>query len=243
MSTKKTATKKVARKRSIKTELEVSNEEVPSTTEVAPKKKTARKAVKRTEEPVTAPAPTENTERKEPVQGVRDVRTQKSEEQQPSAETASSQAPQQDDFRKEVQSENSDQENNGQNKGRNRRGRRNRDKGEQQQPQQQPQQAQIDDKELSKKAWKVFIGEVNEEGLALIGDKEGRELAKRSFRLAEIFLEEQGRRTAPKQQPQQRRQRQERPAEEKRERVKPAPTPVVAEAPVAQQAQEPKGEE
>lgn len=61
------------------------------------------------------------------------------------------------------------------------------------QPQQGPRIA-VDPEELSKKAWRIFLGEVGEEGLALIGDQDAREISRRSFRLAEIFLEEQGRR-------------------------------------------------
>jgi hypothetical protein len=46
---------------------------------------------------------------------------------------------------------------------------------------------------LAKKAWKIFLAEVSEEGVALISDHDARELSKRCFRLAEIFIEEQGR--------------------------------------------------
>jgi len=47
---------------------------------------------------------------------------------------------------------------------------------------------------LAKKAWKIFLSEVSEEGVALISDQDARELSKRCFRLAEIFMDEQGRR-------------------------------------------------
>ena len=53
----------------------------------------------------------------------------------------------------------------------------------------------VDSDDLAKKAWKIFQSEVAEEGLALIGDQDARELSRKSFRLAEIFLEEQSRRT------------------------------------------------
>jgi hypothetical protein len=53
----------------------------------------------------------------------------------------------------------------------------------------------IDQEDLAKKAWKIFLGEIGEEGLALVGDQEGRELSRRSFKLAEIFLEEKARRS------------------------------------------------
>jgi len=52
----------------------------------------------------------------------------------------------------------------------------------------------LDPEEVSKRAWKIYLGEVSEEGLALINDTTAREMAKRSFRLAEIFIEEQSRR-------------------------------------------------
>ncbi|BCU75716.1 hypothetical protein [Luteolibacter sp. LG18] len=65
----------------------------------------------------------------------------------------------------------------------------------QQQPQhQQGPRIQVDPDDLAKKAWRIFLNEVGEEGLALIGDQDAREISRRSFKLAEIFLEEQGRR-------------------------------------------------
>lgn len=54
---------------------------------------------------------------------------------------------------------------------------------------------QLDPEDLAKKAWKIFQSEVAEEGLALIGEQDARELSRKSFRLAEVFLEEQARRT------------------------------------------------
>jgi len=62
------------------------------------------------------------------------------------------------------------------------------------QPQQAP-RVPLDLEEVSKKAWKIFLSEVSEEGLALIGDNDARDLTRRSFRLAEIFLEEKARRS------------------------------------------------
>lgn len=52
----------------------------------------------------------------------------------------------------------------------------------------------IDPDLLAKKAWKIFLAEVSEEGVALIGDNDARELTRRCFRLAELFLEEESRR-------------------------------------------------
>jgi hypothetical protein len=47
---------------------------------------------------------------------------------------------------------------------------------------------------LAKSAWKIFLAEISEEGVALVGDHDARDLARRCFRLAEIFHEEQARR-------------------------------------------------
>jgi hypothetical protein len=52
----------------------------------------------------------------------------------------------------------------------------------------------LDADQLARKAWKIFLSEVSEEGLALIDDQDAREISRRSFRLAEIFLEEAARR-------------------------------------------------
>ncbi|NJM36681.1 MAG: hypothetical protein HC845_01725 [Akkermansiaceae bacterium] len=59
---------------------------------------------------------------------------------------------------------------------------------------QQPQRAKIDPEQLSKMAWKIYLAEVSEEGVALISDGDARDLSRRCFRLAEIFIEEQMRR-------------------------------------------------
>lgn len=52
----------------------------------------------------------------------------------------------------------------------------------------------LDSDQVSKKAWRIYLSEVSEEGLALINDQDARELSRRSFRMAEIFLEEEARR-------------------------------------------------
>ncbi len=57
-----------------------------------------------------------------------------------------------------------------------------------------PPRVKVDAEQLAKFAWKIYLAEVSEEGVALIGDNDARELSRRCFRLAEIFLEEQGRR-------------------------------------------------
>ncbi len=62
------------------------------------------------------------------------------------------------------------------------------------QPQHQPQRPKIDPELLTKMAWKIYLAEVSEEGVALIGDNDAKDLSRRCFRLAEIFIEEQSRR-------------------------------------------------
>lgn len=51
-----------------------------------------------------------------------------------------------------------------------------------------------DPSKVAKNAWKIFLAEVSEEGVALIADNDARELARRCFRLSEIFLEEEEKR-------------------------------------------------
>lgn len=60
---------------------------------------------------------------------------------------------------------------------------------------QQPQspRAKVDPEILNKMAWKIYLAEVSEEGVALIGDNDAKDLSRRCFRLAEIFIEEQSR--------------------------------------------------
>jgi hypothetical protein len=64
-------------------------------------------------------------------------------------------------------------------------------------PQSQPTpggRLKLNPEDLSKKAWKIFLAEVSEEGISLISDNDARDFSRRCFRLAEIFLEEQKRR-------------------------------------------------
>ena len=53
----------------------------------------------------------------------------------------------------------------------------------------------VDPDKVANKAWKIYLAEVSEEGVALIGDNDARELTRRCFRLAEIFLEEEQRKS------------------------------------------------
>lgn len=59
---------------------------------------------------------------------------------------------------------------------------------------QSPPRPKLDQEMIAKLSWKIFLAEVSEEGVALIGDNDARELSRRCFRLAEIFIEEQSRR-------------------------------------------------
>lgn len=61
-------------------------------------------------------------------------------------------------------------------------------------PPQAPQRPRVDPETLTKMAWKIYLAEISEEGVALIGDNDAKELSRRCFRLAEIFIEEQSRR-------------------------------------------------
>lgn len=61
-------------------------------------------------------------------------------------------------------------------------------------PPNKSQRSRLDPEKVANKAWKIFLAEVSEEGVALIGDNDARELSRRCFRLAELFLEEQQRR-------------------------------------------------
>jgi hypothetical protein len=61
-------------------------------------------------------------------------------------------------------------------------------------PQPHAPRVKVDSELLAKFAWKIYLAEVSEEGVALIGDNDAKDLSRRCFRLAEIFLEEQGRR-------------------------------------------------
>lgn len=64
-------------------------------------------------------------------------------------------------------------------------------------PQPRPSQhnrPKVDPEKLAKLALKIYLAEVCEEGVALIGDSDAKELSRRCFRLAEIFIEEESRR-------------------------------------------------
>jgi len=68
---------------------------------------------------------------------------------------------------------------------------RGRGRGRQSKSQVDEAKVKLDDKKVAKRAWKIFLGEVGEEGLALIADKDAREMARRSLRVAEIYSREE----------------------------------------------------
>jgi hypothetical protein len=61
-------------------------------------------------------------------------------------------------------------------------------------PAQQKLRPKLDSARVAKNAWKIYLAEISEEGVALIGDNDARELARRCFRLSELFIEEEDRR-------------------------------------------------
>ena len=81
----------------------------------------------------------------------------------------------------------------GSNSRRKRRRNRNRNRENAQQPQQPQATPQVDPQELVRRAWKIFLGEVTEEGLALMDDRTAAEASRRAFRVAELFLIEAAR--------------------------------------------------
>ena len=105
---------------------------------------------------------------------------------------------------------------------RKRRRNRNRNKDNQQQPQPQ-QSARVDPDELVRRAWKIYLGEVTEEGLALMDDRTAQEASRRAFRVAEHFLVEAARHRRPAQQPQ--------PQLQQPQQPQPKPAEPEAEAP------------
>lgn len=83
---------------------------------------------------------------------------------------------------------------NGGNKNKKRRNRRNRRGGEGQANPSAPSDVKVDPELLQECAWKIFLGEVTEEGLALLDDRSTAEVSRRAFRTAELFLMEAARR-------------------------------------------------
>lgn len=71
--------------------------------------------------------------------------------------------------------------------------RRGRSRGRRNEKREPRPKIEVDHKELSKKAWKIFYSEVTEEGLALLDDNGLRDYARSSFNAARLFLEEKER--------------------------------------------------
>lgn len=60
-----------------------------------------------------------------------------------------------------------------------------------------PSHLRVDTDELVRRAWKIYLGEVTEEGLALMDDRTAAEASRRAFRVAELFLLEAARHRQP----------------------------------------------
>ncbi len=133
-------------------------------------------------------------QRRQPVKVIRDARKSKPENQPQDSDvysnnTETAAPPSESSSQDSKQSEGDD------NRQRPRRGRRGRKGNDAPHSPQNPQrQIKVDHEDVSKKAWKIFLAEVAEDGLGLITDKDAKEMAKRSFRVAELFLEEDARR-------------------------------------------------
>lgn len=75
--------------------------------------------------------------------------------------------------------------------GKHARRKRTRGKRKQIKPESQELKVKLDPKKVAARAWKIFLNEVSEEGLVLVADKDARELARRSLRVAEIYSQEE----------------------------------------------------
>ncbi len=60
------------------------------------------------------------------------------------------------------------------------------------------QRSAINPEEQEAYAWKIFLGEVTEEGLAFMDDRAASDAARRAFRIAELYLMEAARWSAPR---------------------------------------------
>lgn len=77
--------------------------------------------------------------------------------------------------------------------GRRKHRRRNRRGGQGDPASQQSALANVSVKKLHRRAWQIFLGEVTEEGLALMDDATARETARRAYRVTEFYLLEAAR--------------------------------------------------
>jgi len=143
-------------------------------------------------EPASKPDKGEKTLKKGPKTRVRDARKELSDEEILALETSEplikeihEEAP-----KNEASGEKSDPEEKSERDGRNNNRRsRGRNRGRGGDGSVQP-RVEINPEKLSKKAWKIFVSEVTEEGLALLDDRALRDYARSSLNAARIFLEE-----------------------------------------------------
>lgn len=214
-ATKKATKKKVARKRAVKPKSDelAAVEEAPSSpapTEVQSRQDTGSKEIaegnpepskeakpRSDESPAHSDQPEVRRISSKPGETpVETVRSRKGEE--PKRGDVSREADHESEDRPPVMSEPPSNDEGSGNKRRRRRRRKggagdDAEEPSQQQGQQQQSRPKLDPEIVAKKAWKIFLAEVSEEGLALISDQDARELSRRSFRLAEVFLEEASR--------------------------------------------------
>lgn len=165
MPTKKSATKKSVRVRKTPPPEEENDTQAEQPKKSASKKKSPKKVVRRVRQANT------DVESK-PAEG-------KKEEESKAPEKQKAHADRNDDGRKRDPRKDRDD--------RRRSGRgRNPGRGK-------PPRVEVDPNDLAKRAWKIYQADIAEEGIALVNNSIGRELAQRSFELARIFLEEEAR--------------------------------------------------
>lgn len=91
-----------------------------------------------------------------------------------------------------AEEESSSEEGDDRGEGRNRRG-RNRRGGNRDREESGPKRAPVDKDEAAAKAWEIYQGELEEEGVSLVDPRRAREVARRCLELATIFCEERDR--------------------------------------------------
>lgn len=130
---------------------------------------------------------------REPRSGVRDARRDTSDEpleNEISEKLVDSETLPKEEKSAKVGEQNRPEQNEGRGRGRNRGRGRGQERAEKREPKPR---IVLDQKDLSKKAWKIFESEVTEEGLALLDDNGLRDYARSSFNAARLFLEEENR--------------------------------------------------
>lgn len=138
-----------------------------------------------------------------------------------SREQAAQQRREQDQQRREQENQRRQQEQQRRQEEQRRREEENRRRQQEQARREAEDRARMPMDDLCRKAWEIYLAEVSEEGVELFPDNDGRELARRSFRLAEIFLLEELRVRRPP--PPQREPRE--PRQPAAESSEPAPAP------------------